>query len=282
MTPRSIVSAGGAAIPLTRESISYHDRPGTQHIEVSVVGEIPEVMHMVQGLAPQNRLTNAMTLTTFERMLVDNPAPADWVLQGIGEPCLVPNLCGMIRVGTKAHKRITVDTNATLLYRDRAEEFVDARLHKLRVWLDGYTNYYEATAVADHVDFGPVLENLAGFRAAQRTAGTEVHVQAVYLLTKQNIHLLPDIVALLGGIWITDVEVRYPAVITQESDPDELLPRHTAKLNPDHVAQVFREASATADEYGVTLQLPALAKREPVHTSYITHEGTVQRCCAAR
>jgi hypothetical protein len=177
---------------------------------------------------------------------------------------------------------VTVDTNGSLLYRDRAEELVEVGLDRLRVCLDGADPQGFDTE-PEGVHFGPVLENLAGLVAARRAADRRTPaVDVVFVATPHNIAHLPDLVALLGGIGVGRVRVQHLPPLADRMDPEGVLTRDpfagpraeseppkwaptgdgrpdgggATEVDPRLAARVFAEASAAAEEYGLDLSLP--------------------------
>lgn len=185
---------------------------------------------------PLNRLTEAMTYRTFVDLVSAQSRRTDVYLSGSGEPLLVPNVCDMIRHAHACGLWVSMDTNGSLLYRDRAEELVDANLDKLRVLLDGKDKQFEDIPIKPMDRLGPILENLAGLAAARRVGDSNLLVSTVYILDQQNLNILPDIIALLGGIFIAEVQV-------------------VSTLDSKLTRSVFAEATATAEEYCVILDL---------------------------
>jgi hypothetical protein len=273
--------------------------PESLRVEVSAIGDLRCAMCLVGCRPPVNRLTGAMTLAMFRSLVDEVPGLRELVLQGIGEPLLAPNLVDMIRYAKARGVRVAVDTNATLLYRDRAEELVEAGLDRLYVSLDG-ADPQGFEGVPDGAHFGPVLENLAGLVAARRAAqrGTPA-VLVLFVATPQNIAQLPDMVALLGGIGVGEVRVRHASSRLARLDPEGVLYQEPpfvegmlrapveqpGPLDPVRAAKVFAEARLAAEEYGLAVTLPdpdpdAQADVDDTADAvYVTSDGVVQTCC---
>jgi Radical SAM superfamily len=272
--------------------------PEALRVEVAAVGDLRCAMCLQRCRPPVNRLTAAMSLGTFRCLVDDVPVLRELTLQGMGDPLLAPNLVDMVRYAKGRGIRVAVETNATLLYRDRAEELVDAGLDGLHVSVDG-ADPQGFDAVPERAHFGPVLENLAGLVAARRAAGSggpAVHV--LYVATQQNIAQLPDLVALLGGIGVGEVRVQPLSPLAERLDPDRVLVREPlgvepavaqpavppVDLDPRRVAGLFAEAALAAEEYALELHLPdpaATALPAPGDTPYVTCDGAIRACCGA-
>ncbi len=283
--------------------------PPSLRVEVAAVGDLRCAMCLARCRPPVNRLTGAMTLTMFRSLVDEAPGLRELTLQGIGEPLLAPNLVDMIRYAKARGVRVAVDTNATLLYRDRAEELVEAGLDRLNVSLDG-ADPQGFDGAPDGAHFGPVLENLAGLVAARRAAqrGTPA-VLVLFVATPQNIAQLPDMVALLGGIGVGEVRVRHASSRLARLDPDGVLSQEPPlvegtvrvpvepqrPVDPVLAAKAFAEARLAADEYGLSVNLPHPDPEVDIDpdgrfdaecdldgqtpTVYITSDGLVQTCC---
>jgi hypothetical protein len=273
--------------------------PASLRVEVASVGDLRCGMCLVGCRPPVNRLTGAMTLAMFRGLVDEAPGLRELILQGVGEPLLAPNLIDMIRYAKARGVRVAVDTNATLLYRDRAEELVEAGLDGLHVSLDG-ADPQGFDGAPDGAHFGPVLENLAGLVAARRAAqrGTPA-VLVMFVATPQNIAQLPDMVALLGGIGVGEVRVRHASSRIGRLDPDGVLNQEPplvegmvrvpveppGQLDPVQAAKAFAEARLAAEEYGLAVTLPDPDPdaqpdvQGPAGTVYVTSDGLIQTCC---
>jgi MoaA/NifB/PqqE/SkfB family radical SAM enzyme len=283
--------------------------PEAVRVEVAAVGDLRCAMCLLGFRPPLNRLTAAMPLALFRCLVDDLPGLRALTLQGIGEPLLAPNLVDMVRYAKGRGIHVSVDTNGSLLYRDRAEELVEVGLDRLRVSLDG-ADPQGFDAEPEGVHFGPVLENLAGLVAARRAAdrGTP-GVDVVFVATPRNIAHLPDLVALLGGIGVGRVRVQHLPPLVDRLDPDSVLTREpfgapppepepaagrqpatdrpedgeATQVDPQLAAKLFAEASLAAEEYGLDLCLPEPGAVPPLAGDgpYVTSDGTVRSCCAA-
>ena len=273
--------------------------PDSIRVEVAAVGDLRCAMCLASCRPPVNRLTGAMSLAMFRGLLDDLPGLRELTLQGMGEPLLAPNLVDMIRYARSRGARVAVDSNATLLYRDRAEELVDAGLDRLRVSLDG-SDPQGFDGAPEGAHFGPVLENLAGLVAARRAADSDTPgLRVVFVATPQNVAQLPDMVALLGGIGVAEVRVQHMSPLVDELDPDGVLyreplmdglgavpvetPPAPTRLDPELAAKAFAEARLAAEEYALELRLPQPgepdARELARDTAYVTCDGVVRTCC---
>ena len=283
----------------TRHSRPVPAVPDSIRVEVAAVGDLRCAMCLASCRPPVNRLTGAMSLAMFRGLLDDLPGLRELTLQGMGEPLLAPNLVDMIRYARSRGARVAVDSNATLLYRDRAEELVDAGLDRLRVSLDG-ADPQGFDGVPEGAHFGPVLENLAGLVAARRAADSDIPgVRVVFVATPQNVAQLPDMVALLGGIGVAEVRVQHISPLVDELDPDGVLYREPlmdglgavpveslpapTPLAPELATKAFAEARQAAEEYALQLRLPQPgepdAREAARDTAYVTCDGMVRTCC---
>lgn len=199
--------------------------------------------------------TRWMLPSTFYGLADEWPPGRTVRLTGSVEPLYTPDLGNMLRRAKQRQHLVTLDTNASILYRDRAQELVDAGLARLRVLFGA--RHPHADALTPHylpVDwFGPWLEQVAGFTAEWRTQrGNHPRVEVVYRLDGKTLPLLADTVALLGSAWVTRVKVV-----------------HAAELVPDYLARVLAAADEAATEHGVTLT----EHRETVDRPYLDHRG---------
>ena len=232
----------------------------TARMQLSVIDYAMSQSTFMDGTAvPVNRLANAMSGHRFRQLVDEHPEWSDLHLQGEGEPLLVPQLGDMIRYASTKGLLVTLDTNASLLYRDRAAELVEAGLDRMRVFLDGQRPNAEHRETGKlPVDFfgSPILENLAGLAAEVREQRSGLVTRVVYRLDRRTTPLLVDTVALLASVWVTRVRVEL-------ARPVPLIVRN----------EVMAKAFETAEEHGMSL---TFGGTEFDHRPYWTVDGDLR------
>jgi radical SAM protein with 4Fe4S-binding SPASM domain len=273
--------------------------PAELQLEVTSACNLRCAMCLVRYRPPVNKLAGAMTFELFKR-IVDEVAPVRRLtLQGLGEPLLSPYLLDQVRLAKSRSIAVGFNSNATLLTRRRADEFVAAGLDWLHVSLDGATAAsYEA--IRDGANFDTVVANLAGLVAAKRAAGSaDPWIRVVFVAMRRNVAELPHLVRLLAAVGVDELRVQNLSHTFSDTDPfgryREIREYAAAQAlwtgSGDPVARkAFTAARRTAAEYGVKLRLPEVDSPAvadpgrpgctwPWDSAYITSAGVVQPCC---
>jgi MoaA/NifB/PqqE/SkfB family radical SAM enzyme len=272
--------------------------PRHLQLEVTSACNLRCAMCLVRYRPPVNKLAGAMTRELFDQILAQVPTLNRLTLQGLGEPLLSPYLLDMVRAAKERGVAVGFNSNATLLTRRRADELVAAGLDWLHVSLDGAT---AATfeAIRDGATFRAVTTNLAGLVAARRDAGRDTPwIRVVFVAMRRNIAELPDLVGLIAGIGVDELQVQNLSHSFSDADPagkyDEIRDYAADQAlwtGRDRVVAeaAFDEARAVAEERGVRLRLPRLDPPDrtvsvpgctwPWDAAYVTSSGVVQPCC---
>jgi len=244
--------------------------------------------------------SGSMDLETFTRIVDELPELRRVTMQGLGEPLLAPDFFPMLEHLAARGIAMGFNTNGTLLTRERAERLVELGVEWLHVSLDGATAAtYED--IRHRSQFELVRRNVAGLVEVMRERGArKPELELVFVAMRRNVHELPDLVRLAAELGVPTVWVQNLSHSFSDTDPagdyreirqyaeDEAL---WAERNAE-AERIFAEARALADELGVKLRLPRLEEREggrkagtpgcgwPFGSSYVTHDGKVQPCCA--
>jgi radical SAM protein with 4Fe4S-binding SPASM domain len=285
---------------LTTERVWRVDPPLPSELQVEVTSacNLRCAMCLVRYRPPVNKLTGAMPMALFERIVDGLPGLRRLTLQGLGEPLLSPYLLDQVRAAKARGVTVGFNSNATLLTRRRADELVAAGLDWLHVSLDGARREtYEGIREGANLD--TVLENLSGLVTAKRVAQTDTPwIRVVFVAMRRNVAELPSLVRLLAGIGVDELRVQNLSHTFSDTDPagryaairqfaaDEALWGD----EPDPAAaDAFAAARETAVECGIDLRLPSVDGTEvaidrpgctwPWDSAYVTSAGVVQPCC---
>jgi radical SAM protein with 4Fe4S-binding SPASM domain len=268
--------------------------PKALQLEITSACNLRCAMCLVRYRPPVNKVTGAMPLDLFRRILDQVPVLRQLTLQGLGEPLLCPDLLPMIRLATERRIRVGFNSNATLLSRRVAEDLVAAGLDWLHVSLDGaHPSTYES--IREGGDFTRVLRNLAGLLDAKRVAGSSTPwVRVVFVAMRRNLDELPDLVRLMSDLGVDEVRVQNLSHSFSDTDPggayqeirdyvaDQAL---WTGADQTKAATVYADVRRAAARANVRVRLPANEPaREhgcswPWDSAYITSTGLVQPCC---
>ena len=277
------------------------DPPLPRELQVEVTGacNLRCRMCLVSYRPTLGRTSGSMDLETFKRVVDALPDLRRVTMQGLGEPLLAPDFFAMLEHLAARGIEMGFNTNGTLLTRERAERLVDLGVSWLHVSLDGASPAtYED--IRHRSQFDLVRRNVAGLVEVMRERGAEKpDLELVFVAMRRNVHELPDLVRLACELGVPTVWVQNLSHSFSDTDPagDYREIRAYAEeealwAEPDAEAEaIFAAARDVAERAGVTLRLPRLEepKRRPTGTpgcgwpfgsSYVTHDGKVQPCCA--
>lgn len=235
-----------------------------------------------------------LALTRFRAILDQLPELEALHLQGLGEPMLHPQFFAMVEMAATRGIRVTANTNATLLTRERARRCTDSGLAALSVSIDGASApVYEA--VRRKASFPKLLRNLDRLVAAREAAGSRLELRAVMVLMRANLDELPALVELLHVHKVPELLVqRLSNDLAQPATAERYIPIRSyveaAELAPSDLPRaeaVFARARAVAARLGFGLHLPRLAPSAeatgrctwPSEQLYLTAAGEMLPCC---
>jgi radical SAM protein with 4Fe4S-binding SPASM domain len=246
------------------------------------------------------KTSGAMDLASFTALVDSLPSLRKVTMQGLGEPLLAPDFFPMLELLAERGIAMGFNTNGTLLTRDKAERLVELGVDWLHVSLDGATApTYED--VRRRSQFELVRRNVAGLVEVMREHGAErPEVELVFVAMRRNVHELPALVRLAAELGVPTVWVQNLSHSFSDTDAAgdyreirEYAEAEALWAEPNEEAEgLFAEAERIAAATGVQLRLPRLddphRRRDPgepgcgwpFDSAYVTHDGTVQPCCA--
>lgn len=268
--------------------------PEALQVEVTSACNLRCAMCLVRYRPPVNKLAGAMPLSMLRGLLDDLPGLRQLTLQGLGEPLLAPDLLPMVRYARQRGVRVGFNSNATLLNRRRAAELVESGLDWLHVSLDG-ADAETFESIRDGASFTTVVNNLAGLAQAKRAAGSDTPwIRAVFVAMRRNVAQLPELVALLGRVGVTELRVQNLSHSFSDTEPAGAyreIRRYARREalwgggDETLAADAFARAREAADRTGIVLRLPRTETRPdgrctwPWDSAYVTSQGVVQPCC---
>jgi len=274
--------------------------PRELQVEVTGACNLRCRMCLVSYRPALGKTSGAMDLETFTSVVDSLPDLRRVTMQGLGEPLLAPDFFPMLEHLAARGISMGFNTNGTLLTRDKAERLVDLGVDWLHVSLDGATApTYED--IRGRSNFELVRRNIAGLVDVMRERGAKKpELELVFVAMRRNVHELPALVRLAADLGVPTVWVQNLSHSFSDTDPagDYREIREYAKSEAlwaernDEAERLFAEAEALAGALGVRLRLPRLEERElrrragepgcawPFTSSYVTHDGKAQPCCA--
>jgi radical SAM protein with 4Fe4S-binding SPASM domain len=135
-----------------------------------------------QGLKDAGVKAGVMKFSLFQKIIDDlqdfSQIVDELVFGNYGEPLLNKNVAQMVRYAVDSHRarEVSIITNASLLTAERAEELVEAGLHKVRISVESLSDegYLDTTKVS--VPFSTIVENIRGLYSLSKKAGNKTFV----------------------------------------------------------------------------------------------------------
>ena len=273
-----------------------------REIQVEVTGacNLRCQMCLVSYRPALGKTSGSMSFETFKALIDDLPDLEVVTMQGLGEPLLAPDFFPMLEYLAERGIRTGFNTNGTLLTRDKAERLVRLGVDWLHVSLDGATAAtYEG--IRHRSNFELVKTNVEGLVQVMRELGADrPSLEVVFVAMRRNVHELCDVVRLTAGLGIPKLWVQSLSHSFSDTDPAgsyrEIRAYAASEAlwaEPDETAaRIFDEARELAEELGLEIRLPRLEEPAgtrkagtpgcswPFSSSFVTHDGRVQPCCA--
>jgi len=234
-----------------------------------------------------------MSYDAFCRVLDQFPEIRHLQLQGMGEPFLHPRLFDMVRYASDRGIEVTTNSNLTALSPRRAEECVASGLATLHVSIDAAdAEAYAYIRVGSQL--GRVLRNLELIQAAkERNGAPRPEIVLVCVVMRRNLDQLERLVRLAAAHGVRSMSVQHLAHdFTEGTLPAKYQPMRAfvdaetlLAVDPARVERAFAQARQAAEDTGVTLRLPNMAKRGargcdwPWRGAYLSFSGEAMPCC---
>lgn len=274
--------------------------PRSLQVEVTGACNLRCAMCLVSYRPALGKTSGSMRLPEFRRLVDSLPELELVTMQGLGEPLLAPDFLPMLELLAERGIRMGFNTNGTLLTQEVAERLVRLGVDWIHVSLDGATaQTYES--IRGRSSFELVRRNLNGLVQARRELDAEKpEIRLVFVAMRRNVHELPDLVRIAAEWGVEKLWVQNLSHSFSDTDPAgdyggirEYAATEALWQEPAGTAEAaFSEARGLADRLGVDLRLPRLGEpgrrrapgvpgcHWPFEALYVTHDGTVQPCCA--
>ena len=274
--------------------------PRELQVEVTGACNLRCRMCLVSYRPALGKTTGSMDLATFTEVVDSLPDLQRVTMQGLGEPLLAPDFFPMLEHLAARGISTGFNTNGTLLTRERAVRLVELGVDWLHVSLDGASPAtYED--IRHRSNFELVRRNVAGLVDVIREHGADKpEIELVFVAMRRNVHELPALVRLAAELGVPTVWVQNLSHSFSDTDPSgsyrEIREYAGAEAlwaeRNEEAERAFADARDLAETIGVRLRLPHLdepdRRREagtpgcgwPYTSSYVTHDGKVQPCCA--
>lgn len=161
-------------------------------------------------------------------------SPSYLNLTGIGEPLLNPDLFRIIEYARKRGAIVKLDTNATLLNKEKTEKLLAARPNIISISIDSAEKkVYER--IRKNANFDEVIQNLRNLikRRDETKSKTKIHIN--FVLQKRNINQLIKLVKFLDSLKVDSIngDISLPLGANKNAD--------NRKIRPDEIEKLKKE-----------------------------------------
>ncbi len=193
-----------------------------------------------------------MPIDVFNQLLVSFPKAESLILNGIGEPLLHPHLFEFIRLARSRmaeNTSIGFQSNGILLDEHKAFNLIEAGLDTLCLSVDGLqSTVADCDSPGGEHSFSIVAKAVSSLNLAKRTIGSNFKIGLEMVLTRENIHELPGLVA-----WASDEGVDYiitTHLILYSKTTEDL---NLFNPNPLGAVQLFQKYNQKAFSLGLNM-----------------------------
>lgn len=239
-----------------------------------------------------------LSLVEFEEIVEQASGAERFLLHGIGEPLLNPQLPAMIRRVKARGASAAINSNGTLLDRRMAETLAGTGLDELRLSLDAATP--EGYAAVRGGDFEALLGRIRALVETLEAGGHGSPRLSFWLLgTRENIAELPGLVRLAASLGVPEVYLQRLVYFCDEEGYGLARGANALSREDARAAGLVAESLEAAGALGVRLHASGLqgpleslrggAGEEapwrrclrPSTVTYVTAHGNVLPCCIA-
>lgn len=224
-----------------------------------------------------------MSFSTFEKISGYFSLAEHVHLQGWGEPLLHKRIFDMIKLAKDAGCRVGFTTNGMLLSEKVSERIVDLEVDIIGISIAGASPEVHGS-IRVNSPLTKLTTNIGNLvRVKRRTESKKPKIVLSFLMTRSNIHELPDAVALaykLGVDELVATNLDYPSTELQ----DRIKVFSCDKANQDY-ANILKKAESKAKSFNLSFRFYPLKTEEvlmcelnPVSYVYISYDGLVSPC----
>lgn len=243
------------------------------------------------------RPTGVLSFDNF-KFVFDQVYPCYLNLTGIGEPFLNRDVYKIIKYAKKKRTFVKLDTNATLLTREKGIEMLNAGPDILSISMDGATKgtYEKIRIPAKWEVFYENAKNFIKLRNEMKKFDTQVH--SFMVVQKHNFHELPDYIKLASEMGFDSINGTFVIRLGANKNDETGLHHLTEK----EVKEVYERTKEALKEAKVPVRIENLisflrsfeigAEKNPVveyaenkpcfypwYEAYLTWDGNVSPCC---
>lgn len=227
--------------------------------------------------------SRAMDFSTFKRISEYFPLAEHVHLQGWGEPLLHGRIFEMIEIAKAAGCSVGFTTNGMLLREPVSRKIVSLGVDVLGVSIAGASSRVHGS-VRVNSRFDTLIGNIAALgRIKEETGSRTPKIVLSFLMTKTNIHELPEAVKLAHSLGVDELvatNLDYPSTELHEE-----LKVFSCDAVDEEYAAFIKKAEALAEALDLSFRSYPLKTEEvimcelnPVSYVYVSHDGLVSPC----
>jgi radical SAM protein with 4Fe4S-binding SPASM domain len=205
-----------------------------------------------------------------------------WIIFGVGEPLMNPELFDIIRFAKNRNIRIGFTTNGMLLAKNNIENILDSKPDWVNISIDGATKKtYEDIRVG--ADFDLVIANVKELARGVKNTGIDVSIW--FLGMRDNIEELPLMVKLVSGLGVKHLNMQSVHNWGKKEWEERL---GTQRINSDSAKlkdavlktkRLAKESDICFNYVNIPFKRPKRTCQWPWKSCYITADGFVTPCC---
>jgi MoaA/NifB/PqqE/SkfB family radical SAM enzyme len=247
-----------------------------------------------RGMKEQNR---DLSFKEIKEIADQIPVLKRAVLHGIGEPLLNKELTEIINYLKERKVHVLFNTNALLLDKKWAKDFVSSGLDELRISLDAATES-TYTRVRGSDNFPKVINNVETLSRMRNAAHPSTPKVSVWMVaTRENVEDLPEMIKLAARVGIDEVYLQRLVYPTDGHGRGLAVKEKAITYPSSRVVEILRKSSALSKRLRVSLMASGLVSpndslmlkprggapwrqcRRPWEVAYVTARGNVLPCC---
>ena len=223
-----------------------------------------------------------MSLDDFKKILPHLKEVEAVVLEGWGESLLYPNLIECIRLVKKEGPRVGFVTGGKTLQETYIAELIQAEVDFI-----GFSFSGAKPETHDSIRVNSSLQDLLGsihqfkeIMARLQRPNPKMHI--VYLLLKDNIQEVPDLLRIARDLRIEKIILIHIALVSNDWQEEQ---RAFSRQGMEDDEKILQEAERMARDFKIQLQHPPLVPQDvavcsenPLRNLYISVDGEVSPC----
>ncbi len=218
--------------------------------------------------------------------------PAYVNLTGYSEMILNKDIFDIIKYSKVHGAYVKIDSNATLLNRDKSRRIIESGLDLISISIDGATKEtYEKIRVPARFDV--VINNLRNLVRLRNEMGNKLQIHIAFVGQVKNIHELPEIIKLADNIGVDQINSAFVTeydIQKYKANKLDAVRLSDLKKYYNKALELKKELKVSVNIGSIEYYIKKIEKNElnnlddahcylPWYSAYITWDGEVLPCC---